>query len=107
MARVVYTDPIDHLSGKIARKHRTIYCYLTATGTKYTQTYTKPTTDPTEAQVASKTKFRQAAQQTNAIMADVEQLQVYRTRWRAHLRSGNPRYRTLRGFIFAEVYQTL
>ena len=107
MAKVVYIDPIHHLSGKIARKHRTTYCYLTATDTKYTQQYTKPTTAPTASQVAMMTKFRQAAQQTNTIMMDIDQLQAYRTQWRAHMQTAHPRYRTLRGFIFARVYLTL
>ncbi len=107
MARVVYIDPIDHISGKISRKHRTIYCYLTATGTKFTQTYTKPTGGPTAAQIATMNRFRQAAQQTATIMADVDRQQAYRTLWRAHMQSAHPRYRTLRGFVFAQVYQTL
>lgn len=107
MARVTYLDPIDHISGKISRKHRTIYCYLTATGTKFTQTYTKPTGGPTAAQVVTMTKFRQTALQTNTIIKDVEQVQAYRTLWRTHLQSAHPRYKTLHGFIFAQVYQTL
>ena len=107
MARVVYIDPIDHISGKISRKHRTTFCYLTSTGTKYTQQHNTPTSAPTAAQIAIMAKFRQAAQQTNTIMMDIDQLQAYRTQWRAHIQSGNPRYRTLRGFIFAQVYRTL
>jgi hypothetical protein len=107
MARVVYLDPIDHISGKISRKHRTVYCYLTSTGAKYTQLYTKPAGSPTAAQLVCTSKFRQAAQQTNTIMADVTQVQTYSTQWRAHMQTAHPRYRTLRGFIFAKVYLTL
>lgn len=107
MAKVVYIDPIDYLSGKIAKRHRTTYCYRTGTGAKYTQQYTSPTSDPTAAQQASTAKFRQAAQQTNTIMTDIDQLTPYRTAWVAHLKSGSPRYRTLRGFIFAKVYKRL
>jgi hypothetical protein len=107
MARVVYLDPIDHISGKISRKHRTVYCYLTSTGAKYTQLYTKPAGSPTAAQLVCTSKFRQAAQQTNTIMADISQLETYRTQWRTHIQGTHPRYRTLRGFIFAQVYRTL
>ncbi len=107
MSKVVYIDPIDHISGKISRKHRTIFCYRTATGAKYTQQHTDYSGSPTAAQIAAMTKFRQAALQTTAIMADVDQQQLYRTQWRAHMQSAHPRYRTLRGFIFAKVYQTL
>ena len=107
MAKVVYLDPIDHISGKISKKHRTTYCYLNSTGTKYTQLYTKPTGAPTAAQQASTAKFRQAAQQTNTIMMDIDQLEPYRTAWRNQIHSGNLRYRTLRGYIFAQIYRTL
>ena len=107
MARVTYLDPIDHISGKISKKHRTTYCYLNSTGTKYTQLYTKPTGAPTAAQLASISKFRQAAQQTNTIMMDVEQLTTYRTAWRNQIHNGNYSYRTLRGYIFAQIYRTL
>ena len=107
MAQVVYLDPIDHISGKIARRHRTTYNYRNASGRKYTSVYNNPTAEPTAAQVAGKLKFKQAAQQTNTIMTDVDQLAPYRTAWTAHLRNGNPRYTTLRGFIFAQVYKAL
>ena len=107
MARVHYLDPIDHISGKISRKHRTVYCYRTGTGAKYTKLHTTPTGAPTAAQLASISKFRQAAQQTNTIMMDVEQLTTYRTAWRNQIHNGNYSYRTLRGYIFAQVYRTL
>lgn len=107
MAKVSYIDPIDHISGKISRKHRTVYCYRTGTGAKYTQLHTAPTAAPTAAQLASISKFRQAAQQTNTIMMDVEQLTTYRTAWRNQIHNGNYSYRTLRGYIFSQVYRTL
>ena len=107
MARVVYLDPIDHISGKISKKHRTTYCYLNSTGTKYTQLYTKPTSTPSAAQQATTAKFRQAAQQTNSIMADIEAIEPYRQAWGNLIRSGNTTYKTLRGYIFAQIYKSL
>ena len=107
MAKVHYLDPIDYLSGKITKRHRTTYCYRQTTDRRYTTVYTTPTGAPTAAQLANNAKFRQAAQQTNAIMADVTQVQTYSTQWRTHMQSSHPRYRTLRGFVFAKVYLTL
>ena len=107
MAKVHYLDPIDYLSGKITKRHRTIYCYRYAIDRRYTTVHTTPTGAPTAAQLANNAKFRQAAQQTNAIMADVTQVQTYSTQWRTHMQSSHPRYRTLRGFVFAKVYLTL
>ena len=107
MAKVHYLDPIDYLSGKITKRHRTIYCYRNAIDRRYTTVYTTPATAPTAAQISVQNKFRQAVQQTNSIVTDINQLQTYSTQWRAHMQSGHPRYRTLRGFIFAKVYQNL
>jgi len=107
MAHVHYLDPVDYLNGKIAKRYRTIYCRRKDTDNRYTSVYNTPTGAPTAAQIAIMAKFRQAAQQTNTIMMDIDQLQAYRTQWRAHIQSGHPRYRTLRGFIFAKVYQLL
>ena len=107
MAKVTYIDPIDHISGKISRKHRTTFCYRTGTGAKYTQQHTTPTGEPTAAQIAGKTKFKQAAQQTNAIMQDIDRLTPYRTAWISKIKGGNTQYKTLRGYIFAQVYKSL
>ena len=107
MAKVSYLDPIDHIRGRISRKHRTVYYYRSATGAKYTQLYTKPSVSPSAAQLANTAKFRQAALQTNTIMADIALVETYRTAWRNALRNGTTAYRTLRGYIFAQVYGTL
>jgi len=107
MAKVHYLDPIDYLSGKISKRHRTTYCYRQTTDRRYTTVYTTPTGAPTAAQQSTKQKFSQAAQQTNTIMMDVDQLELYRTAWRNLIRSGNRTYSTLRGYIFAQVYKTL
>lgn len=107
MGKVAYLDPIDHISGKIAKKHRTTYNYRNDSGAKYTSVYSTPTGAPTAAQQACKAKFRQAAQQTHTIMMDIEQLEPYRTAWRNAIKNGNRSYPTLRGYVFAQVYRTL
>ena len=106
MARVDYIDPIHHLSGKIARRHKTSYCYRQASEAKYTTQYRKSKSEPTAAQVAAKQKFIQAVSQTISIMTDVDMMASYRTAWKAQLKNGG-KYSTLRGYIFSEVYKTL
>jgi hypothetical protein len=39
MGKVFFEDPIHHLSGKIAKKFRTIYNYMKATGAKTMRAY--------------------------------------------------------------------
>ena len=107
MGKVVYLDPIDHISGKIAKKHRTTYNYRNDSGAKYTSVYSTPNFAPTAAQIACKAKFRQAALQTQSIMQDIDQLEPYRAAWRNEIRNGNRRYATLHGYVFAQVYRSL
>jgi hypothetical protein len=40
-------------------------------------------------------------------MTDIEAIEPYRQAWRNLIRSGNTTYKTLRGYIFAQVYRTL
>ena len=37
MAKVIYQDPIHHLSGKISKNYRTTYCYRKRSDLKFTQ----------------------------------------------------------------------
>ncbi len=39
MGKVFFEDPIHHISGKIAKKFRTIYYYMKATGAKTMRAY--------------------------------------------------------------------
>ncbi len=99
--------PWMRLGGKISKKRTRIVWAETAGGTRYTQLRRKRTSAPTAAESAVRQKFRQAATQRNIIMMDVELLEPYRQAWRAKIQSGNTTYKTLRGYIFAEVYKTL
>lgn len=107
MARVDYIDPIHHLSGKIARRHRTTYCYRQDTGAKFTSVYQKSSKDPSPAQAAINGKFRQAAAEVKTILADMTQAEAYRKAWEMQRKGGTGKYQTLRGFIFAQVFSTL
>lgn len=107
MSLVHYLDPIDYLSGKITKRHRTIYCYRNEVDRRYTTVHTKSSKDPSAAQTSVRQKFADAVAGMLAIMADPAQLEPYRTQWKNHVKSGKTDHRTLRGFIFAEVYKTL
>lgn len=65
--------------------------------------------NPTAKQIAVRNKFRQAAQQTNIIMNDVEQLAPYREAWIALPNHGTAKaqYPTLRGYVLAQVFKSL
>ena len=46
MGKVVYEDPIHHISGKISRKYRTCYNYRKWSDRKYTSTPAYMATEP-------------------------------------------------------------
>ena len=99
--------PWMKLGGKISKKRTRIVWAQNAHGTRYTQLRSKRSTRFSAAEKASQAKFKQAITQANTIMTDIDQITPYRTAWVAHLRSGNVKYHTLRGFIVAQVYKTL
>lgn len=100
MAKVTYIDPIEHISGKIARKHRTAYCYRRETGAKYTTQCTPSSEPPSAQQEIVKDKFRKTVAKVNDIMIDPDLLETYMEEFKYQTH-----YKTLRGFIFAEEYK--
>ncbi len=99
--------PWMELHGKISKKRTKIVWAETPWGTRFTQLRGKRSSLPSATETTIRQKFRQAAAQRNLIMMDIEQLEPYRQAWRAKIQSGNTAYKTLRGYIFAEVYKTL
>lgn len=100
-------SPWQQLHGKISKKKTKIVWAENAYGTRFTQLRSKRSTKETAAELATRAKFRQAAQQTTAIMMDIDQLEPYRQAWRAAILAGNRRHKTLRGYIFAQVHKSL
>ena len=99
--------PWMQLGGKISKKRTRVVWAQTAYGTRFTQLRGKRSTEPSAYELAQRAKFKQALQQANTIMTDIDQITPYRTAWMAHIRSGNVKYHTLRGFIVAQVYKSL
>ena len=58
MGKVVFEDPVHHISGKIAKKFRTIYYYKPATGLKYTSVRSDRTTPLKPKEVAARQRFQ-------------------------------------------------
>ena len=97
-------SPWQQLHGKISKKRTRIVWAENAYGTRFTQVRGKRGSKETAAELATRQKFCQASAQTVAIMHDVDQLEAYKSAWR---NGGYVKYKTLRGFIFAQVYRSL
>ena len=82
MSRVHFLDPIDYISGKIARKTRTTYCYRPASlsekgeDRRYTQIRGKRSTPYTAAELARFDKFSAVAKAVAAVMKNPAALQT-------------------------------
>ena len=61
MGKVVFLDPIDHISGKIAKKFQTIYNFMRATGLKYTSVRGERKSKPSAVELSARERFKQVA----------------------------------------------
>ena len=96
MAKLKPMELISKLSGKVC-SHSNKY-FAVRNGTQYTGTICNPYTgEPTEKQVAVRTKFTATIEAMNALTED--QKQTY-----AEAFKKQKKYRTLRGYIFAQLY---
>ena len=58
MGKVVFEDPVHHISGKISKKYRTCYNYRKWSDRKYTSVHGDRTTPVTADELAQRQKFR-------------------------------------------------
>ena len=58
MGKVVYEDPIHHISGKISRKYRTCYNYRKWSDRKYTSVHGDRTTPTSADEIRRRNKFK-------------------------------------------------
>ena len=58
MGKVVFEDPIHHISGKISRKYRTCYNYKRVNGLKFTSIHGDRTTPASTEELEQRYKFK-------------------------------------------------
>ncbi len=105
MAKVVYMDLVSSVHGKFCKTDPkgVIFAQRKDSGTNYAYHRHKEFAyDPTPAQIAQTTKFATASAQVATIMADPTQLKPYQDSF-----PNQKKYKTLRGYIFADVMATL
>ena len=74
MGKVFFEDPIHHISGKIAKKFRTIYNYMKATGLKYTSVHGERSTQPTGNELKARERFAAVALMVKNRKGDLSQI---------------------------------
>ena len=100
MSKVVFLDPIDHVSGKLSKKSRVTYCYRSNSNEagedrKYTQIRGKRSTPYTAAELARFDKFAAVARSTAAVLKNPASLATAQTEFNAQTT-----YRKLRSYVW-------
>ena len=82
MALVVYEHPIDHLSGKIAKKYQVIYMYRKESKRKFTSVHGERTTSTSNAELAAQERFaaiaRAVAQRSQNLTQKAQDLVAFK-----------------------------
>ena len=90
---------VDRLSGKVCSHSNTYFALRN--GTQYTGTICNPYTgEPTDKQIAVREKFADTIEAINALTE--EQREAYKEAFKKQ-----KKYRTLRGYIFAQEYKKI
>ncbi len=102
MAKVEYNELVNSVSGKLCKDEKgPIFARRRDTGTKYVNhRHANPDKEPTPEQLAQQQKFATAGAEVKTIMSSLEQLAPYREAF-----VQQAKYKTLRGYIFAQVYK--
>lgn len=99
MAKVTYIDPVETVSGKIAKHHDSVYNYRADIDCKYITQPRKSTVAPTADQLAMQEQFARTAARVKQAMSDSAQVAIYKEAWKQQ-----SKYKTLRGYIFSQMY---
>ena len=100
MSKVVFLDPIDHVSGKLSKKSRVTYCFRAENDRKYTQIRGKRTTPYSADELARFDKFAAVAQATAAVMKNPTSLNTAQTEFKAQTM-----YKKLRDYVWHREWQ--
>ena len=101
MAQVDYVYPVEALHGKVKKEHKVGFAKMTATGTKYTQSYGVRKTAVKASEIAARQKFAAVSASTIERMHDITTLAADQRAFRAQ-----SKYKTFRGWIFRQEWDS-
>ena len=103
MARVVYSVPVDHLSGKLSKANEIIFCFRRQSGCCYTTMHGKRKTAPSEIELAHRQRFSATRKAALVRAKDPTKAAADRHAWRAEHRTKGTNY-SFQGWLFKEVW---
>jgi hypothetical protein len=102
MAKIDYAFPVDKVHGKLSKKHRIGFAHLTASGRNYSVEYGKRSTKPSTSELAHRKKFADCSTATQERMLDPQMIPTDQLGFK-----NQTKYKTLRGYVFAQVWDTM
>ncbi len=107
MGKVVYEDPIHHISGKISRKYRTCYNYRKWSDRKYTSVHGDRTTPASTEELKVRAKFKVVRQAALNRSMDLSHLTYDQMDFIAERKAQGSafKYTTYKGWLFGKGWQ--
>lgn len=107
MGKVVYEDPIHHISGKISRKYRTCYNYRKWSDRKYTSVHGDRTTPASTEELKLRAKFKVVRQAALNRSMDLSHLTYDQMDFIAERKAQGSafKYTTYKGWLFGKGWQ--
>lgn len=107
MAKVVFLDPIDHISGKISKQHRTMFCYRRASKLKYTSIHGERTTPVSAEEKARQERFKVVREAARQRSMDLSKLTYDQMDFIAEKKAQGVsfKYTTYKGWLFGKAWK--
>ena len=107
MGKVVFEDPVHHISGKISKKYRTCYNYRKWSDRKYTSVHGDRTTPASAEELEQRLRFkvvRQAAQERsmNLMRLTYDQMDFIAEK---KAKGSSFKYTTYKGWLFGKAWK--
>ena len=107
MASVVFIDPIDHISGKISKQHRTMFCYRRASKLKYTSIHGDRTTAVSAEEMKVRNRFKVVREEARQRAMDLMHLTYDQMDFIEERKTKGTafKYTTYKGWLFGKAWK--
>ena len=106
MGKVVFEDPVHHISGKISKKFRTIYNLRKASQNKFTSVHGDRTAPASAAELEIRNKFKAVRQAVENRAGNLSTLAQDQAAYKA-ARAAGDKHSTFRGWLFAQEWKKI
>ena len=106
MGKVVFEDPVHHISGKISKKFRTIYNLRKASQNKFTSVHGDRTAPASAAELEIRNKFKAVRQAVENRAGNLSTLAQDQAAYKA-ARAAGDKHSTFRGWLFAQEWSKI